>query len=372
MKLINFIYISLTPCQLYYVTADISAMNSKLNRLISKYKYSKDVINDPFYTTDLKGISRENQQKAQQKFNNWISSWQLQSPKAGKDFKKVASLKNLGDYGCWCNFQTESSWSPSSINGLAIKHKAVNQVDNLCKQLHNNYDCLNLQGCKSNSYGHISQMSYILDDQGLAAETYSEISYACNHLTVNKCQKDLCISESTFIANLVQMYLTKIPINKDYRHAMFGFNLKRECSVAKQSTSEKKIKDSLEKSIFKMSRDSPVDGTSLDLELDVELDTQELLREEHILDKEIKLIESNKQFKDIGKKSFKNENQNKKSEEEMYHDFLTENFTCCGNYPESYPYKNDGIKECCKDQLYSAISQCCVVDSGFIAPIGTC
>ena len=128
------------------ITADLSAMNSKLNRLIAKYKYSKSLTNDPFYTTDPKGVNRHNQQKAQQKFNNWISSWQLAtSQRTNRDFKKVASLEYLGDYGCWCNFQKESTWSPNSVIGASIKHKSINQIDNLCKQLHNNYDCLKLQ-----------------------------------------------------------------------------------------------------------------------------------------------------------------------------------------------------------------------------------
>ena len=97
----------------------------------------------------------------------------------------VQQISGLQNYGCWCYFDEN--------HGLG-KSQPVDDIDNYCKQLHNNYECTIMDGC-----GDPWTIVYN------AAPLYmSDVATVCQNLNDgNDCAIKVCTIESKFMQQIL-------------------------------------------------------------------------------------------------------------------------------------------------------------------------
>merc|ERR1712062_170347 len=112
----------------------------------------------------------------------------------------VAQLQN---YGCWCYFEDEF--------GLG-RGKPVDQIDRLCQNLHDSYECAILDS------GDDSCIPWKVDYNSSGAFDLSDRLFECENHNVDDCTKSTCIVEGLFVQSLFDHFMNNgLTINDDYK-----------------------------------------------------------------------------------------------------------------------------------------------------------
>ena len=139
----------------------------------------------------------------------------------------------INEYGCWCYFQ--------DAHGSG-KGKPVDEIDTLCKRLHDGYTCAIMdaidQGdeCTPWDIPYNSAVgSGMIQDMDIAT-----IRAECDvqNPNTNDCANWVCKIEGYFVQQLVLYFTHGGLINHDHRHAN-GFNPNTDCPVSTGIKSEK-------------------------------------------------------------------------------------------------------------------------------------
>jgi len=145
-------------------------------------------------------------------------------------------LDNFKNYGCWCYLDAEG-------HGQG-RGPAVNEVDRLCKQLHDGWECTNMDNstCEAHVVDHEVEYPPPLPD-GWDESNFDDLQQKCETLNPgNGCTVTACMIDSYFMANLLKMYVqygfdpavlygAGGPIDSTYRHDN-GFDTSDGCRAA--------------------------------------------------------------------------------------------------------------------------------------------
>lgn len=210
----------------------------------------------------------------------------------------IVDMLELLEYGCWCYFDGDYTKG---------RGEPVDNFDDLCKQLHHNYDCAAMD---AESEADFDCLPWEADYQVFSFYSYSmDIEMECTSKNRNnKCNQRSCIIEMTFVLRLMQQYhIGSYPYDRYQTWA--GFDVETCSPVV-----DYHYNDMVSDVVGKLESDSLV---SQDIQ-----DVEELER---------------------GLLGIGNERQ------------------CCGRYPDRFPYKpKSGMTECCGWRTYDTrILNCC-------------
>lgn len=180
------------------------------------------------------------------------------------------TIDNLNEYGCWCYFGDDHGRGKGS---------AIDQIDEMCKILHDGYECAMRDAEDEGSTCVPWEVDYE-SAVGGSALTIQEECAASN--SGNNCAIRACIVEGSFLSNLLDAFVNGGSINQNHLHSN-GFDPAIGCPVKKSGG-----------------------GPS--------------------------------------------------------------NKSCCGNYPDRFPYKTvGGDRQCCGNRTYNSLTlKCCDTDSSTV------
>jgi len=139
----------------------------------------------------------------------------------------------INEYGCWCYFE--------SGHGSG-KGKPVDEIDTLCKRLHDGYTCAIMDAQDQGSECTPWEIPYnsavgsgMIQDMDIAT-----IRAECDvqNPDLTSCGNWVCKIEGYFVQQLVLYFTHGGLINHDHRHAN-GFNVNVDCPVSTGIKSEK-------------------------------------------------------------------------------------------------------------------------------------
>lgn len=144
------------------------------------------------------------------------------------------SLDNINGYGCWCYFDEED-------HGKG-KGQPVNELDRLCRVLHDGYDCIEMDDplCQAHTIEHEVEYPPPIPNAWADEADYPDLEAKCS--TANsgdECTTRACMIESYFMAELLKMYIATDfsnaqlygaggPLDAAYRHNN-GFDPAESC-----------------------------------------------------------------------------------------------------------------------------------------------
>jgi len=113
------------------------------------------------------------------------------------------SIDQIQEYGCWCYFDH---------HGGRGKGKPVNNIDQLCKELQDGYDCavMDYQGIPPGLGGtgdetctpwEVSYTAGIGNGEGL-------LKHSCAVLNADHCAQYACLVEGRFVINIFNLFMT--------------------------------------------------------------------------------------------------------------------------------------------------------------------
>jgi len=137
-------------------------------------------------------------------------------------------MSKAQNYGCWCDI----------LNGLIKKShgKAVNALDEACKQLHHNYNCINIENDCNPRTLDSSKSDYEVPI--LIFVPSFDIKSLCAAANENNgCGEDTCIAEGTFLRDTFAPLFrgdsewTSMWNDENYQHVESGglFDYELEC-----------------------------------------------------------------------------------------------------------------------------------------------
>lgn len=132
----------------------------------------------------------------------------------------TSSIASLDEYGCWCYFDN---------NHGRGKAQPVDAVDELCKILHDGYECAMRDAEDEGTTCIPWEVQY---DAGIGGSPLEMNEQCAEANPGNNCAIRACIIEGTFVANLLDVFVSGGKINPAHRHEI-GFNPEVECIVKK-------------------------------------------------------------------------------------------------------------------------------------------
>jgi len=113
------------------------------------------------------------------------------------------TIAQLQNYGCWCYFEDDFGMG---------RGKPVDQIDRLCQNLHDSYECAILES------GDGSCIPWKVDYNSSGAFDLSDRLFECENHNVDDCTKSTCIIEGIFVQNLFDHFMNNgLTINEDYK-----------------------------------------------------------------------------------------------------------------------------------------------------------
>lgn len=139
----------------------------------------------------------------------------------------------INEYGCWCYFQNDHG---------AGKGKPVDEIDTLCKRLHDGYTCAIMDALDQGNTCVPWEVSYnsAVGSGMIQNMDIGTIRSECDvqNPDTTSCGNWVCKIEGYFIQQLVLYFTHGGLINHDHRHAN-GFNPSTDCPVSSGIKSEK-------------------------------------------------------------------------------------------------------------------------------------
>lgn len=141
-------------------------------------------------------------------------------------------MDQINEYGCWCYFQNDHG---------SGKGKPVDEIDTLCKRLHDGYTCAIMDSHDINQECVPWDIEYksAIGSGLLIDMDISTIREECDVQNPdNDCRNWVCKIEGYFLQQLVLYFTHGGSINQGNRHAM-GFNPANDCPTSFGTQSEK-------------------------------------------------------------------------------------------------------------------------------------
>lgn len=110
------------------------------------------------------------------------------------------SQQNIQEYGCWCYLDSDG-------HGQG-RGPAKNEVDRLCKQLHDGWECTNMDNstCEAHVVEHEVEYPPPLPN-GWTEANMDDLTTKCEALNENGCTVTACMIDSYFMAELLKMFI---------------------------------------------------------------------------------------------------------------------------------------------------------------------
>ena len=138
----------------------------------------------------------------------------------------------INEYGCWCYFQNDHGHGRGA---------PVDEIDMLCKKLHDGYTCAIMDSAAQNDECVPWEIEYesALGSGMVLGMSLETIRAECDvQNPVNNCANWVCKIEGYFVTQLVLYFTHGGLINHSYRHAN-GFDPKNDCPISSGVDSEK-------------------------------------------------------------------------------------------------------------------------------------
>merc|ERR1739847_102188 len=127
-------------------------------------------------------------------------------------FEEVGASQ-IREYGCWCYLGTEQTNKGKS--------NPVNEVDQICKNLQNGYECAEIDGnlegapCNPRTMNFEKPTINFLTQQDLDLQDITDSCETANG--VNTCASRTCIIEFTFLMDYFNYYLASLSGGYDFQ-----------------------------------------------------------------------------------------------------------------------------------------------------------
>merc|ERR1711865_1290771 len=110
-------------------------------------------------------------------------------------------MKLLNQYGCWCYFETDHGRG---------KGEAVNKVDQLCKTLHDGYECAIKDGYDLSQACVPWEVVYnSATGFGLGSNDIENMRTECEDRNgVDSCEARACMVEGWFVMQIVDLFVS--------------------------------------------------------------------------------------------------------------------------------------------------------------------
>lgn len=157
---------------------------------------------------------------------------------AGRDAEGLRTITQddmdlVNEYGCWCYFENDYG---------SGKGKPVDEIDTLCKRLHDGYTCAIMDAADQGATCVPWEIPYnsAVGSGMIQNMDIATIRAECDvqNPDTASCGNWVCKIEGYFIQQLVLYFTHGGLINHDHRHAN-GFNPKTDCPVSSGIKSEK-------------------------------------------------------------------------------------------------------------------------------------
>lgn len=137
--------------------------------------------------------------KAIQRHSKRPSNFTQQLMRHGINFGP--SLDNLNGWGCWCYFNEED-------HGKG-KGQPVNELDHLCRSLHDGYDCTEMDdaSCLAHTQEHEVEYPPPMPNGWFDESDWPDLRAACEAANADQCGQRACAIESYFMAELLKIYV---------------------------------------------------------------------------------------------------------------------------------------------------------------------
>lgn len=127
------------------------------------------------------------------------------------------TINSLNEYACWCFFNDDHGRG---------KGKALDGLDEVCKVLHDGYECAMRDAEEEGRTCIPWEVDYI--PSGLFA---TDIGQDCEIQNPgSNCAARACAVEGSFVANMLDFFIGGGVLNDDYRQSN-GFNFDEECGT---------------------------------------------------------------------------------------------------------------------------------------------
>jgi len=127
------------------------------------------------------------------------------------------SLSAINGYGCWCYFADDHGKGHGP---------AQNRMDEICKVLHDGYECAILDGEDESQ----SCEPWTVDYNGstILGDSNDDVQVECESKNDNNCAVRACVIENNFILSVFAEFLSGSIFDPSKKHE-FGFNVETEC-----------------------------------------------------------------------------------------------------------------------------------------------
>ena len=143
-----------------------------------------------------------------------------QNPDALRAFNSQVSgtINNINEYGCWCYFSEDFGRG---------KGHPVDSIDEMCKVLAGGYEC----AMRDAEDEGTTCVPWEVEYTSAVGGTGLTITEECVQVNAgNNCAARACTVEGTFVANLLDVFLSGGTVNNDNKHSN-GFDVATSCPV---------------------------------------------------------------------------------------------------------------------------------------------
>jgi hypothetical protein len=131
-----------------------------------------------------------------------------------------ATIDQLNEYGCWCYFDEDHGRG---------KGNPIDAIDEMCKVLADGYEC----AMRDAEDEGTTCIPWEVDYTSAVGGTGLTIAEECAQSNVDSnCAARACTVEGSFIANLLDAFISGNSINDDHKHSN-GFDIAVGCPVKK-------------------------------------------------------------------------------------------------------------------------------------------
>lgn len=131
-----------------------------------------------------------------------------------------STIDALNEYGCWCYFDDDHGRG---------KGNAVDVIDEMCKVLHDGYEC----AMRDAEDEGTTCVPWEVDYNSAVGGSGQTIQEECSTSNAgSNCAIRACVVEGSFIANLLDAFINGNGVNSDNKHAN-GFEVETGCPVKK-------------------------------------------------------------------------------------------------------------------------------------------
>lgn len=172
-----------------------------------------------FFT--IVGLASASFDRMEDRFQKLLAEATNETDIMGTGFRGIGqvttSLSAINGYGCWCYFADEHGKG---------KGTPVNRMDEICKVLHDGYECAILDGADESEECEPWTVDYT--GSTLLGSTDQEVVIECERENTDNCAVRACVVENNFILAVFAEFFAGTVFDPSFKHE-YGFNPVTEC-----------------------------------------------------------------------------------------------------------------------------------------------